>query len=59
MVFDAFSTSRFENVFISVNIALSMYLQGKETEEEDDVAVNMEKDRFMDEFFVQVSPRFV
>ncbi|XP_021479327.1 syntaxin-1A isoform X1 [Oncorhynchus mykiss] len=27
---------------------------GKETEEEDDVAVNMEKDRFMDEFFVQV-----
>uniref|UniRef100_A0A673WH60 Syntaxin-1A n=1 Tax=Salmo trutta TaxID=8032 RepID=A0A673WH60_SALTR len=28
--------------------------RGKETEEEDDVAVNMEKDRFMDEFFVQV-----
>uniref|UniRef100_A0A673WSN6 BTB/POZ domain-containing protein KCTD7 n=1 Tax=Salmo trutta TaxID=8032 RepID=A0A673WSN6_SALTR len=27
---------------------------GKETEEEDDVAVNMEKYRFMDEFFVQV-----
>ncbi|XP_029556171.1 syntaxin-1A isoform X5 [Salmo trutta] len=26
---------------------------GKETEEEDDVAVNMEKYRFMDEFFVQ------
>ncbi|CAB1316504.1 unnamed protein product [Coregonus sp. 'balchen'] len=30
---------------------------GKETEEEDDVAVNMEKDRFMDEFFAQASPR--
>ncbi|XP_010869221.1 syntaxin-1A isoform X1 [Esox lucius] len=27
---------------------------GKEAEEEDDVAVNVEKDRFMDEFFVQV-----
>ncbi|KAL0994453.1 hypothetical protein UPYG_G00122460 [Umbra pygmaea] len=26
----------------------------KETEEEDDVAVTMEKDRFMDEFFIQV-----
>ena len=29
-------------------------LQGKEAEEEDDVAVAMDKDRFMDDFFVQV-----
>ncbi|XP_029556172.1 syntaxin-1A isoform X6 [Salmo trutta] len=32
----------------------SQSISGKETEEEDDVAVNMEKYRFMDEFFVQV-----
>ncbi|XP_029556174.1 syntaxin-1A isoform X8 [Salmo trutta] len=31
----------------------SQSISGKETEEEDDVAVNMEKYRFMDEFFVQ------
>uniref|UniRef100_A0A3P8Y763 Syntaxin-1A n=1 Tax=Esox lucius TaxID=8010 RepID=A0A3P8Y763_ESOLU len=29
-------------------------IPGEEAEEEDDVAVNVEKDRFMDEFFVQV-----